>query len=231
MKNLTSKLIRFSPFAFVIIAVGLNVHTLRLKTVLNQAQAQQESTKSITNVVADRPVTLGRPDAPVTAVMFEDYQCQYCKNFFTQVFSEFTQAYIATGKVKLYILDYPFLGQESINAAIASQCAQKQNKFWEYHDLLYSKQVNPNNGDFSLSNLVLYASTLNLDQQQFISCMNDSQTKNRVNESLSLAQQFDVEATPTFFFNDVKVEGSTKPTIFTKLDNVLSLIQTPSSSN
>ena len=45
--------------------------------------------------------------------------------------------------------DFPYRGQESVNAALAARAAQEQGMFWEYHDLLYKNQKSPNSGAFS----------------------------------------------------------------------------------
>ena len=73
------------------------------------------------------------------------------------------QSYIDSGKVNLVYKHSAFLGQESVWAAQASECAADQGKFWVYHDLLFDKQTGENVGTFTKENLIAYAKELGLD--------------------------------------------------------------------
>ena len=44
------------------------------------------------------------------------------------------------GTLRIEWRDFPYQGQESVNAALAARAAQDQGRFWEYHDLLYENQ-------------------------------------------------------------------------------------------
>ncbi len=70
------------------------------------------------------------------------------------------QSYIDSGKVNLVYKHSAFLGQESVWAAQAAECAADQGKFWEYHDLLFDKQNGENVGTFTKENLIKYAKEL-----------------------------------------------------------------------
>jgi protein-disulfide isomerase len=87
------------------------------------------------HVGVDGP-TRGAPDAPVTLVEFEDFQCPFCKKA-----QETVQNVLARykDKVKLVHRDFPLqpLHPASLKAHEAARCAEEQGKFWEYRDLLY----------------------------------------------------------------------------------------------
>lgn len=168
------------------------------------------------------PPSLGNPDAKLTLIEFADFQCPFCKKFFDEGQEQLLKNYIDTGKVRLIHLDFPFLGEESTNAAIAARCAQSQGKFWEYHDLLYKNQKGENLGEFSRTNLVNFASQLKLDKQTFSACLNDVNVKNKVNDSSDFATKYGVKATPTFFIQDQIVVGGLKTKVFSVIDEVLS---------
>ncbi|MDP1718908.1 MAG: thioredoxin domain-containing protein, partial [bacterium] len=91
--------------------------------------------------LAEDDVILGDLNAPVTLVVFGDYQCPFCGRFFSDVESKLRDEYIKTGKAKMVFRDFAFLGQESADAAMASQCASEQKKFWEYHDGIYTAEI------------------------------------------------------------------------------------------
>ena len=81
---------------------------------------------------------LGNPNAKITIVEFGDYQCTFCYKFHDETMKKINQEYIKTANVNFIYKDFPLNGEQSILASEASYCAQKQNKFWEYHDTLYN---------------------------------------------------------------------------------------------
>jgi protein-disulfide isomerase len=46
------------------------------------------------------------------------------------------EEYVESGTLRMEWRDFPYLGQGSLDAAVAARAAQEQGKFWEYHDLL-----------------------------------------------------------------------------------------------
>src|SRR4051794_38887003 len=75
---------------------------------------------------------LGDANAPVTVVEYADFQCPICKRAETSIVSRIEQDYVQQGKVKIEFRMFPFIGQESWDAAQASEAAADQAKFWEY---------------------------------------------------------------------------------------------------
>lgn len=88
--------------------------------------------------------------------------------------------YVDTGKVKFVYLHAAFLGQESVWAAQASECAADQGQFWAYHDLLFSRQAGENQGAFTKDKLLAMAQELKLDMIQFGPCLKNDKTLARV---------------------------------------------------
>jgi len=91
--------------------------------------------------LTSRDVIMGDPNAPVTVIEYGDYQCPFCERFYAQVQSVIEQQYVQTGKVKFVFRNFPFLGQESIDAGAAVECAKELGKFWEYHGALYASKT------------------------------------------------------------------------------------------
>jgi len=91
--------------------------------------------------LSNRPF-LGDKDAPVSIVEITDYQCPFCGRHAQQTLPQIEKEYIATGKVKYYVIDLPLeaIHSNAFKAAVATRCAGEQNKFWEMHDQLF---VNP----------------------------------------------------------------------------------------
>ncbi len=99
--------------------------------------ASQQS--SLVNLENGSP-PLGSESAPITIVEFGDYQCEACYAWFHNTRDTLIDNYIETGKAKLVFIDLPFLGRDSPRAAQASYCAEDQEKYWEYHAMLYNFQ-------------------------------------------------------------------------------------------
>jgi len=103
----------------------------------DNSAAQQ---KLMETIVAQTRHFRGDPNAPLTIIEFADFQCPYCGRFFAQTEPQIDKQYIQSGKVRFGYFDFAFLGPESNWAAEGAECAADQDKFWEYHDMLYSSQ-------------------------------------------------------------------------------------------
>ncbi|HBQ50496.1 hypothetical protein A3B42_01365 [Candidatus Daviesbacteria bacterium RIFCSPLOWO2_01_FULL_38_10] len=86
----------------------------------------------------------GQTGAKVTIIEFSDYQCPFCERHFSQTEGQLKTEYIDTGKVKFYYRDYPLsqIHPGAQKAAEAARCAGDQNKYWQYHDLIFQNQQN-----------------------------------------------------------------------------------------
>jgi len=118
------------------------------------------------------------------------------------------QSYIDSGKVNLVYKHSAFLGQESIWAAQASECAADQGKFWEYHDLLFEKQAGENQGAFNKDNLKAFAAEMGLDTAAFNECMDTGKYTEIVQQDTATAQQIGVQSTPSFVVNGQPIIGA-----------------------
>ena len=158
------------------------------------------------DIPAGIPV-LGDNNAPVTIVEFADFQCPFCGEWHKTVLPELKSKYINSGKVRFVYMDYAFLGEESFRASEAARCANDQNKFWEYHDKLYSNQKGENEGAFSDSNLKQFSKDLGLNEGEFNSCLDGKKHQPEVMKALETGNSYGVQSTPTIFINGYKFEG------------------------
>jgi len=143
---------------------------------------------------------LGNPSAPITIVEFGDYQCHQCFNWFHNTKPELTRDYIETGKVNLVFVDLAFLGSDSPKAAQASYCAEDQEMYWDYHDLLYASQESTIDGGWADSErLKAFAFSLGLDMKLFESCLDSGKYSKRVQYNIQQARDHGVRGTPGFF--------------------------------
>ena len=110
-----------------------------------------------------------RPPAPVTIEIWADYQCPFCRLEAMVFGGSMERAYVLPGTARIVYHDFAFLGQESIDAAVAARCAGRQDPgaYWRYHDLLFASQQGENQGAFSRANLVTLAGIASLDATAF----------------------------------------------------------------
>jgi protein-disulfide isomerase len=88
-------------------------------------------------------------------------------------------------------------------AAYAAECAGRQGRFWEYHDVLFE-----NGRQLGRDALVGYAERLGLDVRAFDQCLDDPATRARVAADVEAASRAGVNSTPTLFINGRLVEGA-----------------------
>lgn len=139
----------------------------------------------------------GPDNAPVTLVVFADYQCPHCK-METAELKKLMAKY--AGKIKMVYRDFP-INQSGISTKVAegAECAFQQGKFWEYHDMAFELQTgltkdSPND----------IAEALELDDKKFKQCLSDPATAKRVAASKAEAVSLHITATPTVFINGRK---------------------------
>jgi protein-disulfide isomerase len=105
------------------------------------------------------------------------------------------------GQVRFVFRHLAFIGQESIWAAEASECANEQGRFWDYYDKLFEEQSGENVGTFALDNLKRFAAELGLDTSQFNQCLDSGKYLSRVQQEGAEAQRLGVRSTPAIFVN------------------------------
>lgn len=99
--------------------------------------------------------------------------------------------------------DFPYQGQESVNAALAARAAQAQGKFWEYHDLIYANQSEVFSDEF----FVALAEEAGLDVPQFEEDFFGGRYEEAVAADFEEGQQLGVSGTPTFIVNGQVMVG------------------------
>jgi protein-disulfide isomerase len=179
-------------------------------------QAAAQAAALMEAVVGQTRHFRGSDTAPVTIIEFSDFQCPYCGRFATETFPGIDEEYIRTGQVRVGYQHFAFLGEESRWAAEASECANEQGAFWEYHDLLFSSQSGENQGAFNQANLKQFAQGLGLDAEAFATCLDSGRYASLVTSQTQAAQQLGVRSTPTFLVNGRPVLGAQPFDVFSE---------------
>jgi protein-disulfide isomerase len=158
----------------------------------------------------DDPTRGGGAAAPVTIVEFSDFQCPYCSKA-EGVVDEVMKKY--GDKVRLVYRDYPLsFHPNAENAAMASECAQEQGKYWEMHKAMFANQ-----SKLLAADLVETAGTLGMDKDKFKTCLDTGKFRSEVQKDFQDGQKAGVSGTPTFFINGVMIVGARDVASFTEI--------------
>jgi protein-disulfide isomerase len=144
----------------------------------------------------------GNPDATVTLVEYGDYQCPHCGHAYPII--KKLQRHFG-GKLRFVFRNFPL---ESIHpfafpAAIATEAAAKQNKFWEMHDAIFENQ---NNLDIHLFQEL--AEALDIEISQFNKDCSNQEVILKVENDFESGVRSGVNGTPSFFINGSKYNGA-----------------------
>ena len=176
--------------------------------------------------VSDSP-QLGDPNAPITLVVYADYNCPYCHEFdpkIIEVANDFAD-------VRLVYKFYPLDGtcnrsmprtsrSSSCAAAAAAYSAYQEGKFWEYNDTLFAnfQRYGPNR-------LVDYARQVGLSDPEIArTALEDRTVRAKIEADIAEADRAGLTGTPTLFFNGRQFLRSRVPPNRDEISIIRSLI-------
>jgi len=189
----------------------------RIETYLQQSKVQARRQAYVTElrakyktVVTLRPPIVqvglgtlpprGDAKAPVTIVIFSDYECPFCKRAEVTV-DEVRKTY--GNKVRVAHRDFPLsFHQHAQPAAEAARCANAQGKFWEYHDKVFPST------DLSDEKLKALATEVGLDRAKFDACVKNREFKQAVDKDTAEGSGVGITGTPAFFVNGRMLTGA-----------------------
>ncbi len=145
-------------------------------------------------------MTWGKAGAPVTIVEYSNFGCPHCRDFAQTTGRQMRQDYESGGKVVFEFKPFELADQSANDAANAALCAADQQRFWDYHDLLFQMQATSATA-FSKGALKEYAQQLHLDATTFDSCVDNNTHMAEVDAASKEGLGRGVNGTPTFFIN------------------------------
>ena len=153
--------------------------------------------------IEGRPM-LGEDDAPITMVVYDDFECPFCKRFEDETFPALKENYIDTGEVRFVYKHFPLgFHEQAVPAALASECAHEQGMFWEMHNMIFANQE-----DISEENYKQWAEDLGLDTAEFNECFDSQEYLEQVQLDMQQGQNDGISGTPGFVINNVVVSGA-----------------------
>ncbi|HET6147618.1 MAG TPA: thioredoxin domain-containing protein [Polyangia bacterium] len=166
-----------------------------------EAEKTPEQDQTVYKVEAGDSQAKGPKNAPITMVIFSDFQCPFCARVeptLTQIEKEYG------GKVRQVWKNYPLPFHNNAEpAAEAAMAAGAQGKFWEMHDKLFA-----NNTALDRPNLEKYAQELGLNMAKFKADLDSSKYKSVIEAETKEGQAVGVNGTPAVFINGRKISGA-----------------------
>ena len=163
-----------------------------------------------------RPVR-GAPDAKVTIVVYDDFQCPFCAKMYVTLFNEVMNRY--RDRVRVLIKDFPILDAHpwAMRAAVDSQCLAQQDSeaYWEFSDIVHSRQqeiVQKTRAQAPGTPSPLDSLAAEVGQKHGVNagtlqaCLS-AQDQSKVQASMQEGRELGVSATPTMFVNGQEQEG------------------------
>ncbi len=154
--------------------------------------------------------TRGPKNAPITVVLFSDFQCPFCGRIEPSIV-ELEKAY--PGKVRVAWKNFPLSFHNNAKpAAEAALAAHEQGKFWEMHDILFKNQQ-----ALGAADLEKYAKEIGLDMGKFKATMDSHKFAAQVENEMKQGSELGVSGTPAAFVNGHLVSGAQPVDAFKKI--------------
>lgn len=180
-------------------------------------QGNTETQSGEVSVELEGWASLGDPDAPVVMVEYADFACPFCTRFSQETLPLIKRDYIDEGKVFYVYKDFISVGGD--RAAEAAHCAGEQDKYWEYHDLLFERSSEDRQQWSDSQVHEGYAQELGLDSGALVGCFEDRRFQDKVSESHNEARQNAARGTPYFLVNNRPVSGAQPYSTFQRIIN------------
>jgi protein-disulfide isomerase len=154
---------------------------------------------------------LGPASAPVVMEVWSDFQCPACKLFVTGQLKALTDEFVRPGTLRIEARDMAFLGKgsfdESLELAVGAACASEQDRYWQFHDLVFWNQGRENRGDHDTAFIGRVADQAMLDRAAFDACLGRSDVRDEVRSTTAAAAAAGIRSTPTLVVNGQRIVG------------------------
>ncbi len=157
----------------------------------------------VQTISTENQPTRGKATAPVTVVMFSDFQCSACSGTHP-VLQEVLKTY--GDKIRFVVRDFPLvtIHENAYNAALAANAAHAQGKFFEYTEILYANQ-----SKLDEVSLIGYAAQIGLNVKQFETDLKSKKYAPEIEKDIADGKSLGITGTPTIYINGVKVRQLT----------------------
>ncbi len=144
--------------------------------------------------------TRGSDEAEIVLVEFIDFQSPANRKYFLESWPALEKQYVESGKMRLIAKHFPTPDQpQGFKAAEAAECAGQQEAFWAMYELLFQRQEEWSQTDDVPALFKRYATDLDLDAEAFATCLDEGQTRDKVDQDFAITQENQFPSAPIFF--------------------------------
>ena len=207
---------RWLPFiiiGFFTIVIFLFYSVFLRPVDLERLQKEQQKIAVTEPTVTFVNPSRGAENPKITIIEFGDFECSACRDLMPAL-ETILKTYPNDIRLVWKNLPNDSAHKQAIPAAVAAHCADRQGKFWEFHDVLFQRQ-----GYLSDDQYTQIAGELKLDTERFASCVKSQDTLPVVQKDKDEGLALGLVATPTIFVNKEKLIGAVT------VDELLQIIQ------
>lgn len=165
--------------------------------------------------LADDVTALGAVDAPLVVVEYADYRCPYCAKFGRETFPTIVEEYVESGAVRIEWRDMPIFGEESELVAVAGRAAGNQDRFWEFHTVVFEAAPESGHPDLPRDVLIEHARAAGVpDLAAFESDLDDPALLEAVRTDAAEARSVGVSSVPAFVVGGTPLLGAQPVEVF-----------------
>ena len=178
---------------------------LFLSTLIRPASQTSVGNSTLTTLSSDEYIR-GATSSPVTLIEYFDFECEACGAYYPLV----KQLENDLGdRVTFVARYYPLPNHKNgLQAALAAEAAGRQGKFWEMHDLLFTRQKEWGEKQVETPEVFAqYAQEIGLDVERFKTDVTSAEVRARVQRDLDSGRALGVQGTPSFFLNGEKIQN------------------------
>lgn len=168
-------------------------------TYLSADMANEKPPYDMKLLIDDLTPSVGSGNATVSIVEFGDFNCVRTLEAYP-IISQLIAKY--QNQVKFYWRNYPVAAEDSPDLALSAICANRQGKFWPFHNRLFEIA-----NSINALNLNLVAESVGMNIKEFEACLRSSMTAAQLRKDYYAAGDGAVQGTPTFFINGYKIQG------------------------
>ncbi|GGA21965.1 DsbA family protein [Psychrobacillus lasiicapitis] len=159
---------------------------------------------------------IGEESAPVEIIEFGDYKCPHCGDFDSTLFPLIHEQFVETGKAKFYFMNYSFIAPDSTTSAQFAETVYKElgnEKFWEFHHLLFANQTTESGQENVMTEAFLQAvlaEVATAEEVEKVSlAYSESSGKEAWQKDMNIANNLGVASTPTIYIGGKEFTGAT----------------------
>ena len=193
--------------ALTAIGVSLSMYSPKTDVSAKDSDNQTINDKSTVLTLRSDDWVRGDRDAKAIVIEYSDFECPACSYYYTitkQIEKDMGS------KVAIVYRHFPLtsIHRNAQPAAVATEAAGLQGKFWEMHDMLFEKQSEWSALEDTKTIFTQYAKKLGLKTDEFAKALDSTDLKNKVEASYNEAIELELPGTPSFFLNGKEIAPS-----------------------